>query len=97
MTLNADLGSDEELLALVARVQGFDFDHVAPADGMALARALKIIALDTVRRHEQVRLMQTTLTDKIAIAEVAGELAGVIDVIRPTPAKRRWFGRNPRR
>ncbi len=95
MALNADLGSDEELLALVARVQSFDYELATPTDGMALARALKIIALDTVKRHEQVRTMQRTLGEKIAIAEVAGELAGVIDVIRPS--KRRWFNRNPER
>jgi hypothetical protein len=95
MSLNTDLGSETELLTLIARVQGFDYDNAAPSDSMALARALRIIAQDTIKRHEQVRTMQRTLADKIAIAEVAGELAGVIDIIRPTPAKRRWF--NPQR
>lgn len=87
--LNADLGLDTDLIALVSKIKDFDYDNATPPESMALARALKVVADDIVERHTRVLTMQRTLADKIALAEVAGELAGVIDAIRPR--KRGWF------
>ncbi len=89
MNARAELGTDAELIALVDKIKGFRHDDASPAENLALAQALKIVALDIVQRHEQVRTMQDMLTRKIAIAEVAGELAGVVSALKPQP-KRGW-------
>ena len=83
MNMNADLGVDADLLTLVSKIKGFDYETSTPNESMALARALKLVADDVVTRHTAVLAMQQELADKIALAEVAGELAGVLGVIRP--------------
>lgn len=89
--MSAELGNDTELFALVARIKGFDFDNASTNENLALAQALKIVATDIVSRHEKVVEMQRALTEKIAIAEVAGELAGVVATLKPQ--RRGWFNR----
>jgi hypothetical protein len=91
MNMNADLGADADLLTLVSKIKGFDYEMASPTESMALARALKLVAEDIVTRHTAVLAMQKTLAEKIEMAEVAGELAGVIEIIRPR--KRGWFTR----
>jgi hypothetical protein len=88
---NTDLGTNTELQQLVDQIRSFDADYATPRENMALARALKIVAQDTVRRHEQAIALQARLEEHLAIAETAAELSGVIDVIRPR--KRSWFNR----
>lgn len=85
---NKDLGTDEELSELVARIRGFDFDNATPKENLALARALKVVAEDTVRRNTIAREMQEELRKKLSLAEVTSELSEVIQTMRP---KRRWF------
>lgn len=91
MNMNADLGVDADLLTLVSKIKGFDYDTATPTESMALARALKLVADDVVARHTAIIAMQQTLAEKIALAEVAGELAGVIDIIRPARARKRGW------
>jgi hypothetical protein len=85
------LGTNTELLNLVAQIKSFDAEYATPVENIALARALKVVAQDIVDRHEQVTALQRKLEEHLAIAEVASELSGVIDVIRPR--KRGWFNR----
>lgn len=91
MNAQAELGTDAELIALVNKIQGFDHDTATPVENLALAKALKIVALDIVAKHREAREMQQELKHKLAVAEVAGELAGVVRAL--TPAKRSWFRR----
>lgn len=93
MNARAELGTDAELIALVDKIKGFKHDDASPAENLALAQALKIVAQDIVLRHDEVREMQAQLAHKIAIAEVAGELAGVVSTLRPVTRKRGWFFR----
>ena len=89
-----ELGTDTELLALVAKIQGFNHDTATNNESLALAKALKIIADDVVVRHEAVRRLQVQLSEKLAIASVAGELAGVLTALKPAPLNvkpRRWY------
>lgn len=86
---SAELGTHTELLSLVEQIKSFDPDYATNGENLALARALKIVAQDIVRRHESVLALQARLREKLEVAEVAAELSGVIDVIRPR--KRGWF------
>lgn len=92
MNARAELGTDAELLNLVAKIKGFDHDNATPTENLALAQALKLVAQDIIARHEDVCAKQKVLADKIAIAEVAGELAGVVTALKPQP-KRGWLFR----
>lgn len=92
MNARTDLGTDAELLALVSKIKGFNYDGATAPENLALAQALKIVAQDTVARWEAVREQQRILADKIAIADVATELAGVVNTLKPEPAaRRRWL------
>ena len=71
-----------EIMTLVDRIRGFDFDLASTADQLALSKALKIVSDDTLARHAAVVEMQGELTRKLAVAEVAGELAGVCASLR---------------
>ena len=87
---NAELGTQSELLHLVEQIKSFDADYATPRENMALARALKVVALDIVRQHEEVTTLRARLEEHLTIAETAAELSGVIDVIRPRK-KRGWL------
>lgn len=93
MNERAELGTDTELLALVAKVQGFDFVSATMPENSALVRALKLIAEDTTRKWDEVRQLKEQLNAKLEAASVAAELAGVVKSIANTPAapRRRWF------
>lgn len=94
-TLNADLGSTATLSDLLEQVRGFDYEYATTPELHALAGALKIIATDVVRQHDEVTKLRADLTERCAAARVVGELSGVLDIINPKP---RWFQRrNPRR
>lgn len=87
---NAELGSDVELMNLVNKIRGFDFDEAGPAENLALARALKLITEDTLRRHDDVRQMQIRMRERLAVAETASELAGVVNALnQPDPPRKR--------
>lgn len=86
---NTELGTDTELMDLVSKIKGFDFEYATTRENMALTRALKVVAADIVQRHEQILQLQEQLEEKLAMASVTAELSGVIDVIRPR--KRGWF------
>ena len=88
-SLNQDLGKDT-MGDLISMIKGFDYANADTNDNFALAQALRLVATDIVTRHEDVKRKQNELADKIAIARVAGELAGVIDALKPS-RKRRWF------
>jgi hypothetical protein len=89
-----DMGSDNELLTLVEKIKGFRYDDATSAENFALARALKLVADDTVRRHEEVRQMQKRLQEKLAVANIAAELSEVVNALKaPEPAPRRGFFR----
>lgn len=91
--VNADLGSNTELATLVARIKGFDYDNATTDDNLALAKSLKLVAEDVIAQHEKACELTRALTDKLALAGVATELAGVLELIRPSPVKRGWFRR----
>lgn len=88
----AELGTDVELLNLVAKIRGFDFANATMTENHALTQALKLIAEDTTRRWDAVRQMQADLREKLAAASVAAELADVVNAMRePAPARRGLF------
>jgi len=87
----AELGTNVELQQLVDQIRAFDPEYATSGENMALARALKIVATDIVHRHEKAVALQRKLEEHLSVAEVAAELSGVIDVIRPR--KRGWFTR----
>lgn len=93
MNTRTELGTDAELLALVAKIKGFDHDAATAPENLALAQALKIVAQDTVARWEQVREQQRTLSEKTAVASVVVELADVISTLRQSSPRRGWFNR----
>jgi len=88
-SLNDDLGKDT-MGDLISMIKGFDYANADTNDNFALAQALRLVATDIVTRHEDVKRKQLELTEKIGVARVAGELAGVIESLRPN-RKRRWF------
>jgi hypothetical protein len=85
----SELGTDTELMDLVSKIKGFDFDYATTRENMALSQALKVVAADIVQRHAQVVQLQQQLEEKLAMASVTAELSGVINIIRPR--KRGWF------
>ena len=99
--LNADLGSNlgspTEMDDLIARVRSFAPQAASPTEDMALVKALSVIAADVIQRHEKVSKLQQELAEKIAVASVASELAGVLAALGPEPVtqtgRKWWFGR----
>jgi hypothetical protein len=94
--LNEELGKDT-MVDLIGMIKGFDYTNANTGDNLALAQALKLVATDLVARHAAVKDLQRKLTEKIAIADVAGELAGVINELTEIDAPvlprrtRRWY------
>ena len=89
---NAELGTDEEFVALVAKINKFDYATATDRETAALTRALKLVAEDTTRRWMMAREYEQQIRDKLATASAAAELAEVVAAIRPTtPVRRRWF------
>ena len=89
LNLNQDLGSDNEIAALVARIQKFDFEDAAVTELATLTKALKIISDDIITRSERVRAFERELTNKLAIADIATEVSGIVKSIRPK--KKSWL------
>lgn len=95
-SLNDDLGKDT-MADLIGMIKGFDYANANTSDNLALAQALKLVATDLVARHAAVKDLQRKLTEKIAVANVAGELAGVINELNEIDAPalpkrtRRWY------
>jgi cysteine sulfinate desulfinase/cysteine desulfurase-like protein len=89
-----DMTSDNELLTLVEKIKGFRYDDATTAENFALARALKLVAEDIVRRHEEVRQMQERLREKLEVANIAAELSEVVSALNaPEPAQRKSLWR----
>ena len=93
MNARAELGTDAELIALVEKIKGFAYDNATPAELAALIQALKIVAADVTRKHEDVREMRDALADRLKVASMASELSGVVTALRQPvePRKARWF------
>lgn len=81
------LGTENELIALVNKIASFNYDNASPTESMALARALKVIADDVIERHAKVLSMQKRLEQQLAVVEVCGELAGVVTCLKDQPAQ----------
>ena len=96
--VNKDLGADDAIDQLVARIESFNYNDADNRDLSSLARAIKVLANDLAERHQAARDLQAELIRKTSIADVAGELAEVYRTITPSqPKKRGWFtwGSNP--
>lgn len=74
---------DPDLMNLIQKIKGFDHDGAKPADCVALAQALKLVADDVLKRHEDVSRMQDELARKLVVAESCVELAGVVAAFKP--------------
>jgi len=84
---------DPDMMNLIQKIQGFDHEAAKPADNVALAQALKLVAADVLARHAEVVKLQNELTRKIAVAEGCSVLAGVVATLKPQPRGwRRYLG-----
>ena len=82
--LNADLGLDTDLIALVSKIRDFDYDNATPPESMALARALKVVADDIVDRFR--KFLRVTFDD----AHFRENLAFIEAQILREPAQYLW-------
>ena len=84
-TANKDLGTENDMLDLIERIQGFAYDTATETDQLVLTRALKVLADDIIARHEKVRSMQADLSKKLKVADVVTEMNSVLHTITPPP------------
>ncbi len=87
---NRELGANDDMSELVAKIRGFDHDTATPSDQLALARALKLLAEDIVTRQSNVAELEAKLTQRLALADVSFEMADVFKALNPLPKKRWW-------
>lgn len=78
-----DLGTDIEIIELVNRIKGFNFDDATASELLSLSKALKVLADDTIARHQHARDLQSKLDHKLKLAAVIEEMSGVVETLRP--------------
>jgi hypothetical protein len=86
--LGDNLGSEDELMQLVGKVRALSSTAIHPSQHDAVAAALRVIAKDVVRQHDEVVALRDSLRAKLATAHMHEELSGVLDSIKPT--KKGW-------
>jgi hypothetical protein len=90
---NSDLGSETELAELVQKVSHFDYDTATSSDHLALAKALRVLADDVLRRHADAVTLQGKLRDQlssqIAVSEITQQISYVVKSMKP--ARKRWW------
>lgn len=87
--MKRDLGTDAELLELVTRIKGFNFDDATVSELLSLSKALRVLADDTIARYENVKDLQSELSQKLKLAAVVEEMSGVVATLRPV--RKSWL------
>ena len=81
--MKKDLGTDVELIELVNRIRGFDFDDATPTELLSLSKALRVLADDTIARHQHAGDLEIQLSQKLKLAAVIEEMHGVVETLKP--------------
>jgi hypothetical protein len=91
--LSGGLKDEQTMLALVQRIQSFDYENATPDDNLVLVKALKTVAHDTVARWQHVHELQHLAEQRLGAITFSKELNEVCAVLGQKPSRTRALTR----